>query len=236
MDPVPPDSPDPVAPPNRPGPASDRPDPASERPDPGVVLPGRPDPAAPEERALAAGVAGRLEPLVRLLRSLSPQNGLSLTAAATLGTLERSGPHRLTSLAAREGVTQPAMTQLIARLEQARLVRRAPDPADGRVVEVHISGEGTALLARRRAVRAERLAGILADLSLQQRAALAAALPAIDALVGAGNGISVPDARPATQLRVEGTARGTTPPEDATAPPAPLEARAPQPPPGNGAS
>ena len=154
------------------------------------MLPGRPDPDAPAERALAAAVAGRLEPLVRLLRSLSPQNGLSLTAAATLGTLERSGPHRLTSLAAREGVSQPAMTQLIARLEQAALVRRAPDPGDGRVVEVHITGEGAALLARRRAVRAERLAGILAGLSPQQRAVLAAAVPAIDALVNASGAAS----------------------------------------------
>ena len=137
------------------------------------------------ERALAAGVAARLERLIGLFRTLSPPSGLSLTAAATLATLERSGPSRLTSLAVKEGVTQPAMTQLIARLQESGLVSRTADPADGRVVQVRLTDEGRAILARRRAVRAERLAEILARLSPEEQAALAAALPAIDALANA---------------------------------------------------
>src|SRR5215472_5512142 len=136
---------------------------------------------ATAEAALAAGVAAALERLLGLFRWLSPPSGLSLTAAATLATLERSGPCRLTALADREAVTQPAMTQLVARLQGAGLVRRAADPADGRVVQVEITDAGRAVLAQRRAVRAERLAGMLADLSADERAALAAALPAMDA-------------------------------------------------------
>ena len=62
------------------------------------------------EPGLAAGVTTALERLIGLFRSLSPPDGLSLTAAATLATLERSGPCRLTALAANEGVTQPALT------------------------------------------------------------------------------------------------------------------------------
>ena len=84
------------------------------------------------ERTLASGVAAGLERLIGLFRSLSPPDGLSLTAAATLATLERSGPRRLTALAAQEGVTQPAMTQLIARLQDSGLVGRDADPDDGR--------------------------------------------------------------------------------------------------------
>src|SRR6516165_12831877 len=137
------------------------------------------------ERTLAAGVAAGLERLIGLFRSLSPASGLSLTAAATLATLERSGPSRLTWLAAREGVTQPAMTQLIARLQDAGLVDRAADPADGRVVQVRITADGLAVLAGRRAVRAERLAGLLDRLSPDEREALAAALPAMGALANA---------------------------------------------------
>jgi DNA-binding MarR family transcriptional regulator len=137
------------------------------------------------ERALAGGVAAGLERLIGLFRSLSPPDGLSLTAAATLATLERSGPQRLTALAVREGVTQPAMTQLIARLQDSGLVHRDADPADGRVVQVRLTDEGRAILARRRAVRAERLAEILARLSPEEQAALGAALPAIDALANA---------------------------------------------------
>src|SRR5712692_4134890 len=118
------------------------------------------------DRTLAAGVAAGLERLIGLFRSLSPPSGLSLTAAATLATLERSGPRRLTSLAVQEGVTQPAMTQLIARLQDSGLVRRDADPADGRVVQVRLTDQGREMLALR-------------------RAALAAALPAIDALASA---------------------------------------------------
>jgi DNA-binding MarR family transcriptional regulator len=134
------------------------------------------------ERTLAAGVAAALERLIGLFRSLSPPNGLSLTAAATLATLERSGPSRLTALAVREGVTQPAMTQLIGRLQESGLVSRDTDPADGRVVQVRLTDEGRTMLARRRAVRAERLAEILARLSPEEQTAIGAALPAMDAL------------------------------------------------------
>ena len=132
--------------------------------------------------ALADALAGDLERIVGLYRSLSPAGGLSMTAAATLAALERLGPQRLTVLAAREGVSQPAMTQLISRLEEAGLVRRESSLEDGRVVLVAITDEGRATLARRRSVRKERLASIIAQLSPEHRAALAIALPALDAL------------------------------------------------------
>jgi DNA-binding MarR family transcriptional regulator len=132
--------------------------------------------------ALADALATDLERIVGLFRSLSPASGLSMTAAATMAGLERLGPQRLTLLAARESVTQPAMTQLISRLEESGLVRREASPEDGRVVLVDITDEGRAMLARRRAGRTERLAGILAQLGPDHRAALASALPALDAL------------------------------------------------------
>ena len=132
--------------------------------------------------SLAAALATDFERIVGLFRSLSPASGLSMTAAATLAGIERLGPQRLTLLAVREGVSQPAMTQLISRLEESGLVRREPSPDDGRVVLVAITELGQATLARRRSARAERLAGIIAQLSPDHRAALAAALPALDAL------------------------------------------------------
>jgi DNA-binding MarR family transcriptional regulator len=135
--------------------------------------------------SLAAALAADFERIVGLFRSLSPASGLSMTAAATLAGIERLGPQRLTLLAAREGVTQPAMTQLISRLEDSGLVRREPCPDDGRVVLVAITEQGRATLAHRRSARAERLAGIIAQLSPDHRAALAAALPALDALASA---------------------------------------------------
>jgi DNA-binding MarR family transcriptional regulator len=132
--------------------------------------------------SIAAALAIDFERIVGLFRSLSPASGLSMTASATLAGIERLGPQRLTLLAAREGVTQPAMTQLITRLEESGLVRREPSPDDGRVVLVVITEQGRATLAHRRSARAERLAGIIAQHSPEHRAALVAALPALDAL------------------------------------------------------
>ena len=131
---------------------------------------------------VAATLAVGLDRIIRLYRSLTPPGELSLTAVSTLASIERFGPLRLTALAAREGVTQPAMTQLISRLEDAGQVRRESDPDDGRVVLVTITDEGRATLAHRRDSRAARLAVILAQLSPDHLAALDAARPALDAL------------------------------------------------------
>jgi DNA-binding MarR family transcriptional regulator len=135
-------------------------------------------------RPQAAEVAAGLERLVVLIRWLSPP-GLSLTAGGTLATLERSGPCRLTALAVSEGVTQPAMTQLVGRLADSGLVERLTDPADGRVVHVQLTAQGRELVASRREARATRLSGLLATLTPADQRALAAALPAMRALAEA---------------------------------------------------
>jgi DNA-binding MarR family transcriptional regulator len=139
-------------------------------------------PAVPE-------VSLAVEEVVRFFRRLGPDTGLSLTAAATLASLNRSGPARLTELAVQQGVTQPAMTQLVTRLQDAGLAERRADPEDGRVVRVHITDAGRDELLRRRALRTERLGSLFDQLTAEQQDALVAALPAIDALTRlAGHG------------------------------------------------
>ncbi|WP_426504196.1 MarR family winged helix-turn-helix transcriptional regulator [Dactylosporangium sp. McL0621] len=123
-----------------------------------------------------------VERVFSLLRQGNPPNDISLTAASTLRRLERTGPRRLTELATAEGVTQPAMTQLVQRLEREGLADRAADPADGRVVLVRITRAGSELLERRRSVRAGHLAALLVDLSEHDEALIAAALPALERL------------------------------------------------------
>lgn len=130
----------------------------------------------------AGELSAAFEELLRLFRRLSPATGLSLTAAATLSNLERRGPARLTDLATQQGVSQPAMTQLITRLQDAGLVERVPDPGDGRVVLVHVTDAGRAELTSRREVRTSRLAALLDRLTADERAALSSALPAIESL------------------------------------------------------
>jgi DNA-binding MarR family transcriptional regulator len=138
------------------------------------------EPPGPDE--LASDLGAVLERLVALIRSLNTVHPMSRTSSGTLVALERDGPYRLTALAAREGVTQPAMTQLIGKLEEAGLVRRDADPSDGRVVRVSITEAGKAVMATRRAERAERLGALLARLSTEHRQVLAAALPALSVL------------------------------------------------------
>ena len=130
----------------------------------------------------AAQLTVAVERLFGLLRKGNPPNDISLTAASTLRRLEREGPRRLTELAGAEGVSQPAMTQLVQRLERDGLAVRATDPDDGRVVLVRVTAAGTALLDRRRAVRTRHLAALLAELTDEDQALIAAALPALERL------------------------------------------------------
>ncbi|ASW57609.1 hypothetical protein CIK06_11305 [Plantactinospora sp. KBS50] len=121
---------------------------------------------------------------MRLLRRATSPDGLSLTAASVLSRLDDLGPHRLSDLAVAEGVTQPAMTQLVSRLERDALAERAGDPADGRVVLVGITAAGRDRIRARRRARAERLRGLLAGLPAEDRAALARSLRIADRLTG----------------------------------------------------
>lgn len=128
-------------------------------------------------------LASALIDSMRMVRRLVPADGLSLTSLATLATLEQSGPTRVGALAEGEHLTQPAMTQLVSRLQARGLVERRPDPADGRVVLVALTDAGRQLVTDRRAARARALAERLARLRDAERAALAAALPALERLL-----------------------------------------------------
>jgi DNA-binding MarR family transcriptional regulator len=158
------------------------------------------NPRTGPEVARAAEIAVALDELIRLYRRLSPPSDLSLIAVATLSNVDRNGPARLTELAAAEAVSQPAMTQLVTRLQQAGLAERVADSADGRVVQVHITAAGRVELARRRKVRTDRLAGLLDALTARERSALTAALPAITALTQLA-------AKPAAGLTTDGKHR-----------------------------
>lgn len=106
-----------------------------------------------------------------------------MTAASTLALLLRSGPLRLSALAEREAVTQPAMTGLIGRLEATGLVRRCADPSDGRAVLVELTAQGSALIRSRRTRRAAVLTELLGLLDAAERAQVDAAVPALQRLV-----------------------------------------------------
>jgi DNA-binding MarR family transcriptional regulator len=105
-------------------------------------------------------------------RFLSDRADLSASAAFVMNRVCREGPIRLTTLAAREGVSQPSMTQLIQRLERLGLVARLADPDDGRAALIGITEGGQTLLNERKRMRRERLKALMATLTPEEESAL----------------------------------------------------------------
>ena len=71
--------------------------------------------------------------LARTARRLRQEagTGLSPSLTAALATVERCGPLTPSELAGLERVARPTVTRVLARLEEAGLISRTPDPATG---------------------------------------------------------------------------------------------------------
>ena len=108
---------------------------------------------------------------------------LSLTAASTLASLERTGPRRVTDLAGAEGVTQPSMTAVVTQLQHLGLAERLRDQADGRVVLVAITAAGRRHLTATRRAGATVFTALIDKLPEQDTAALSGAVPALRRLL-----------------------------------------------------
>jgi DNA-binding MarR family transcriptional regulator len=128
--------------------------------------------------------------LARLSRRLRRHElaGLTPTQLAALSTVEQAGPLRLGDLAAAEGVAPSTLTRLVAALEELGYVRRDADPRDARASTLAITDQGHDTLERLRAENSALLVQRLRLLTPEQRSALAAALPALEALADPGKG------------------------------------------------
>jgi DNA-binding MarR family transcriptional regulator len=127
-------------------------------------------------------LAGVVERLVTWLRRRTAVPGYSVTSRLTLARLQADGPARISDLARLEGVSQPAMTGLVNRLENEGMVTRTADPSDARAALVALTDPGRAFVETRRVERARVLSGRVERLSDADRAAILAALPALDRL------------------------------------------------------
>jgi DNA-binding MarR family transcriptional regulator len=132
-------------------------------------------------------IEGLEQTAILMVRHLAVRTGLGLTANLALGTLEREGPARVTTLAAAASIRQPAMTELVQRLERQSLVTRVDDPGDARAALVTITDTGLALLDDQRRDRRERMAALLKALPEDDETTLTlamhAALPIIRRLI-----------------------------------------------------
>jgi DNA-binding MarR family transcriptional regulator len=118
--------------------------------------------------------------LARRLRQQRADHGLGLGQLSALACLERNGAMTAGALAQLEQVRPPSMTKTLAALDDAGYVVRTPDPNDGRQVVVTLTDAARTLLLEDRRRRDEWLAALLLELSPDDRAALAAALPLLE--------------------------------------------------------
>ena len=122
-----------------------------------------------------------LMPLVRQLRT-QVEADMTPSLMSALGTVAREGPITLGDLAASEKVTPPMATKLAASLAERGLVDRTGCEDDRRVARLTLTREGRTLLDRSRRRRDAWLAERFADLSEDERVAIAEAVTVLERL------------------------------------------------------
>jgi DNA-binding MarR family transcriptional regulator len=120
-------------------------------------------------------------PLVRQLRT-NVEEGMTPGLMSALATVAREGPITLGTLADSEKVSPPMATKLANALEERGLVERLPCADDKRVVRLGIAKEGTRTLDRAHTRRNAWLARKFADLTEDERTAIAESVAVIERL------------------------------------------------------
>jgi|SRR5277367_4378777 len=130
--------------------------------------------------------ASRLRTVVgKLSRRLRPTlagTGLTPTRISVLFSVVRLGPLRLSELAEVEGLNPTMLSRAIGEMVEQGLVRRVPDPEDGRAALVDATRAGKQMRERILAERSDVLSVQLGQLSAAERQALEEALPVLEAL------------------------------------------------------
>ncbi|HLG08389.1 MAG TPA: MarR family transcriptional regulator [Gaiellaceae bacterium] len=133
-------------------------------------------------------VASELRPvllrLARELRKETEQLGVTARQATLLWLVKRSPGLSLAELAAEEGISPPALSGHVDRLERAGLIERIRSSEDRRRVGLRLTDEGVRLLRRVRARRTTWLADRLGALEPAELESIEAALPAFQQLLG----------------------------------------------------
>jgi DNA-binding MarR family transcriptional regulator len=142
-------------------------------------------------RLSAEQVANELRPvLLRLARELrreTEQLGVTARQTTLLWLVRRSPGLSLAQLAAEEGISAPALSGHVDRLERAGLLERVRSSEDRRRVGLRLTTEGEKLLRRIRARRTTWLAERLKGLDPAELGAVETAIPALRRLLGEGS-------------------------------------------------
>ncbi|MFT4126671.1 MAG: MarR family transcriptional regulator [Gordonia sp. (in: high G+C Gram-positive bacteria)] len=132
-----------------------------------------------DSQAIAREIRPSITRLYLMLRRHAPIPEYSAAQASAMATLLDHGPLRMGELADRESIGLSTATSVVDGLIRSDLVERTVDPADRRAVLVSLTSRGREVLTRVRDRRDDVLRDAIAELTDDDRAALAAAAPAL---------------------------------------------------------
>ncbi|MET7287936.1 MarR family transcriptional regulator [Streptomyces sp. NPDC005573] len=121
--------------------------------------------------------------LRRRIREVAQDADLTPSQESALSLAGKHGAATASALAAAEGVRPQSMAATLAALEQHGLIRRAPDPADGRRQLVTLTDAGRTRVEGNKQLREEWLARAFQDrFTEEERSTVLTALELMDRL------------------------------------------------------
>ncbi|MEJ1229789.1 MAG: MarR family transcriptional regulator [Galbitalea sp.] len=120
--------------------------------------------------------------LSRQFNLSATDEGLTPAQASCLGVIDGGGPLSLTELTRIEGLHPTMMSRVVGKLDELGLVRRVANPDDLRSAVVEMTETGRQTHERIKAARGKVASEYLNRLSEEDRVAILAVLPALEAL------------------------------------------------------
>lgn len=135
--------------------------------------------ATPDARRLTEAVTRLRRALRASIRTDYPWETLPMAQVELLQVLGERSPARVGDLAARQRLAASTVSSLIGQMATAGLVTREVDPSDRRASVVTLTDAGRDQLTAWTVAHERRLETALSSLDAADRAAVAAALPAL---------------------------------------------------------
>ena len=117
----------------------------------------------PDVHVVAGALRVSIGLLLRRMRQVRPDGELSLPETSALARLDRTGPATSSTLAKLDQISPQSMGATLAGLEARGLVRRHPDPEDGRRAVLSLTQAGEQVLRDKRSARVAQLAQALSN-------------------------------------------------------------------------